>query len=81
MIQELRTKAEFRDAMKVRGPIVITDTTTANRFHATPWACEHVLEDHFITKVITNQGRNGGYFSVSNFDEAQERWPSLVRCE
>lgn len=58
MIQELKTKEEFREALRRRGPIVITDST-GNRFHATPWSCEHVIEDHFITKVIRNERKSG----------------------
>jgi hypothetical protein len=80
MIQELKTKDEFREAMKRHGPIVITDST-GNRLHATPWSCEHVIEDHFMTKVVVNGGKSGGCFAVTDFNEAQERWPSVVRCE
>ena len=73
MIEELKTKEEFHEALRRRGPIVITDSTRT-RFHATPWACDHVIEDHFMTKVVRNAGKGGGYFAVSDFAEAQQRW-------
>ena len=80
MIEQLRTIPEFREAMRRRSSIVITDST-GNKFHATPWACEHVEEDSFVTKVINNRGKSGGYFAVESFSEAEQQWPSVVRCE
>jgi hypothetical protein len=80
MIRELKTVEEFREAMQRRESIVITDSA-GNRFHATPWACSpHVIEDNFFTKVITNGGRNGGYFAVDSLDEAEYRWPGVTKC-
>jgi hypothetical protein len=35
--------------MRRHGPIVVTDSTS-NRFHATPWSREHLIEDRFLTK-------------------------------
>jgi hypothetical protein len=80
MIEELTTIPEFRDALRRRVSIVITDST-GNRFHANPWSCEHVDEDFFVTKVIKNGGKSGGYYAVGSLREAEERWPSVVRCE
>jgi hypothetical protein len=80
LIQELTTKEDFREVIKRGGPIVITDST-GNRYHANPWSCGHVEMDNFTTKVIVNQGKGGGYFSVANLTEARERWDSVVPCE
>jgi len=80
LIQELETVEEFCDALRRELPLVITDTTGRNHFHQAPWACGHVLEDNFRTKVIENGRRNGSYFAATSFGEAQDRWPSLTRC-
>jgi hypothetical protein len=78
MIRELTGVDEFREAMRRRQSIVITDSARAPRYHATPWSCEHVTEDYFRTKVIDHGGRQGGYFAVGTFAEAESRWPGLV---
>jgi hypothetical protein len=80
-IRELKSITEFREALRRHEPIVITDSPRGHRFHQTPWACTHVTEDNFIAKVITNGGKNGGYYAVSNLGEAQGRWSGVSRCE
>jgi len=34
----------------------------------------------FVTKVVVNGGRNGRYYAVDDFAEAQTRWPDLKWC-
>jgi hypothetical protein len=79
MIRELETLQQFRDAGNRRESIVITDAS-GNIFHSSPWSCGHVTEENYITKVITNGGRNGRYYAVGGLGEAQARWPGLTRC-
>jgi hypothetical protein len=79
MIRELTSLGEFRQADSRRESIVITDAT-GNIFHQAPWSCDHVTEENFVAKVLINKGRNGRYFAVGTFAEAQNRWPGLTRC-
>jgi hypothetical protein len=80
VIRPLTTKAELVEALRLEVPIVITDVTRT-KLHANPWSCGHVTLEAFHEKVVMHGGKNGGYFSVASFTEAQQRWPSVVTCE
>jgi hypothetical protein len=80
MIRALLTQEDFLEAIRKSGPIVITDKAGPARFHSSASSCDHVTFDGFSEKVLVNKGRNGGYFSVDNRAEAEDRWPSLSDC-
>jgi hypothetical protein len=56
------TLLDFRAAVAAGRPILITDTGTGDVVHQAP--CPGLREDYFVEKVLTNGGRNGGYFEL-----------------
>lgn len=80
MIHEILTKEDFHEAVRNGDSIVITDKGQPPRFHPSAQSCDHVTLDYFMEKVLVNQRRNGGYFSVGSRAEAERRWPSLADC-
>lgn len=84
-MRELRTAAEFAEAVELGGVIVIRDE--ANRssaklvahLHTAAKACSHVDADHFNAKVVDNVGKNGAYWWTRN-SKIAERALGAVLC-
>ena len=76
-IRELTTREAFRWAL-AHESIVIT-SRSGNIFHQNPWSCGHVTEENFELKVLMNHGRNGRYYAVGNFRDAEDRWSGVTR--
>lgn len=60
--------------------LVIADTANGRVFHPRPASCPHVQESSFLTKVIANRGKNGGYYAIGSLDQARTHWPGVTAC-
>jgi hypothetical protein len=62
-----------RPFAKRSGAVAPSSSPTGNRYLrrgvVVMWA-----RDHFMTKVVVNQGKSGGYSSVASLTEARDRW-------
>jgi hypothetical protein len=76
----IRTRAQFQHIVGSGSPLVITDVADGVTFHPNPATCPYVGEDHFATKVLRNEERNGSYLVVASLAEARASWPRLKRC-
>jgi hypothetical protein len=74
-IQELGTLEAFQAAMADKGAfLVVTDRSTPTRIHRT--TCQAVLQNHFVTKVISNGAKRGRYYKSPTYAMAATRFAS-----
>lgn len=76
----IRTPDQLWMVINSGAGLVITDTANGQTFHPQPAGCPHVQEGSFRTKVIANQGKNGGYHAADSVEQARVHWPGVTTC-
>jgi hypothetical protein len=77
---KLRAMAQFEVVVSSGAALVITDSASPPVFHSDPQGCPGVQADHFATKVLENEERNGSYFTIASLAVAQREWPQVRLC-